>query len=114
MIQVQYMAEPEIDRYQLVVSGHAGYAERGKDIVCAGVSALVYTLIARANRYASVNLADVSIEDDPDGGMSIEIYADDAVHTAAREMFSTVRCGLKALADKYPQYVCVREKGGEK
>lgn len=28
------------------IQGHAGYAERGKDIVCAGVSALYGTLVA--------------------------------------------------------------------
>ena len=27
------------------ISGHAGYAEAGKDIVCAGVTALTQTLI---------------------------------------------------------------------
>ena len=29
----------------ITVSGHAGYAETGKDIVCAGVTALTQTLI---------------------------------------------------------------------
>ena len=29
----------------ITMSGHAGYAEPGQDIVCAGVSALVQTLI---------------------------------------------------------------------
>ena len=27
------------------VSGHAGYAKRGKDLVCAGVSAIMYGLL---------------------------------------------------------------------
>lgn len=30
---------------EITVSGHAGYAETGKDIVCAGVTALVQGLI---------------------------------------------------------------------
>ena len=29
----------------ITITGHAGYAEHGKDIVCSGVSALVQTLI---------------------------------------------------------------------
>ena len=29
----------------ITISGHAGYAEHGKDIVCAGVSMLIQTLI---------------------------------------------------------------------
>ncbi len=32
-------------RNGITMSGHANYAEHGKDIVCAGVSALVQTLI---------------------------------------------------------------------
>lgn len=30
---------------EIEISGHAGYAETGKDIVCAGVTALTQTLI---------------------------------------------------------------------
>lgn len=38
----------EITRYDggLSITGHANYAEPGKDIVCAGVSVLAQTLIA--------------------------------------------------------------------
>ena len=37
----------EISRFDggITMKGHANYAEHGKDIVCAGVSALVQTLI---------------------------------------------------------------------
>lgn len=35
---------------QLLVEGHAGFAERGKDVVCAGVSALVCTLAENLRR----------------------------------------------------------------
>lgn len=34
----------------VVFSGHAGYAAPGQDIVCAGVSALFYALIAGVER----------------------------------------------------------------
>lgn len=32
------------DDYEVIISGHADYGEHGKDIVCAAVSALYYTL----------------------------------------------------------------------
>lgn len=38
------MIEVSISCDEIKISGHAGYAEIGKDIVCAGVSVLVYTL----------------------------------------------------------------------
>ena len=31
--------------YGMTIEGHAGYADAGQDIVCAGVSAIVQTLI---------------------------------------------------------------------
>ncbi|MBR2315615.1 MAG: ribosomal-processing cysteine protease Prp, partial [Clostridia bacterium] len=43
MINAKYTVEG--DTHTLTVKGHANYAEYGKDIVCAGVSALVQALI---------------------------------------------------------------------
>ena len=34
----------EINDYELKIHGHAEFAEKGKDIVCAGISTLFYTL----------------------------------------------------------------------
>ena len=39
------MIDVNVRKDGITVSGHAGYAEAGKDIVCAGVTALVQTLI---------------------------------------------------------------------
>ena len=39
------MIEVRIRPERIEISGHAGYAEPGKDIVCAGVTALTQTLI---------------------------------------------------------------------
>ena len=35
----------KIRENSLTIDGHAGYAEKGKDIVCAGVTSLVQTLV---------------------------------------------------------------------
>lgn len=37
----------DTDKYikRITVSGHAGYGNKGEDIVCAGVSALTYTML---------------------------------------------------------------------
>ena len=39
------MIKIESEKDRLRVSGHAGYAEVGKDIVCSAVSILVVTLV---------------------------------------------------------------------
>ena len=43
MIRINYCREE--DRHRLTVDGHAGYAEHGRDIVCAGVSAISFALL---------------------------------------------------------------------
>ena len=42
------------------MNGHSGYAENGKDIVCAGVSSLVY---AALNSFDSIEKDRISIDD---------------------------------------------------
>ena len=56
------------DEYQLRCSGHANYAERGRDIVCAAVSALTQSFVIWAQ------------EAEMDGKVTIEtLYLDDGV-----------------------------------
>ena len=45
------MIKVENTKARLTVSGHAGYAEHGKDIVCSAVSILVLTLIESLKRH---------------------------------------------------------------
>ena len=51
------MIEVRIRPERIEISGHAGYAEPGKDIVCAAVTALTQTLIQSIE-----NLTDDKIE----------------------------------------------------
>ena len=43
------MIAVSVRKGRITVSGHAGFAETGKDIVCAGVTALIQTLIKSAS-----------------------------------------------------------------
>lgn len=45
------MIKVENTKARLTVSGHAGYAEHGKDIICSAVSILVLTLIESLKKY---------------------------------------------------------------
>lgn len=40
--------------FRIEASGHSGYAEIGKDIVCAGISTLLQTLIIHTDCFAHV------------------------------------------------------------
>jgi uncharacterized protein YsxB (DUF464 family) len=48
------------------ITGHAGYAEHGKDIVCAGVSAVAHSAILGLNAIAEAYPLHVEIEIDQD------------------------------------------------
>lgn len=82
----------------LKISGHAGYAERGKDIVCAAVTALACTL-------------EKCIEKTGEG--CCEWKKGETCFTATgtenlRPCFETVVTGLQLLAEEFPDYVNIR------
>ena len=80
-------------RDRVTVTGHAGYAPKGQDIVCAAASALVFALIGSLRQ--EENLREVVIRP--------------GYVTAAAKELELVRCGLAQLAAQYPQ--CVEVEG---
>ncbi len=82
--------------------GHAGYAEHGKDIVCAAVSA-VMDLAARVALQKNGGHAD----EDEDGGLTVWGYG-----FAFNCVLKAVKAELEAIEEKYPAYVKVRETSG--
>ena len=106
MIQIVYEVNPENGRMMLRAAGHAGYAEKGKDIVCAGVSALMQTLAysAAEDENTSASCREIG------GSNEMRILADSTPDMLAK--FELVADGLILLANAYPknvsfQKVCV-------
>lgn len=83
------------DRWELRVSGHAGTAPYGRDLVCAAVTALVCALA----KYVS----EQELEESP----TLRLESGDAEITARGKdlapAFETVCAGLKLLAKEYPE-----------
>lgn len=85
--------------HTLTVLGHADYDEYGKDIVCAGVSALVQALIGWIEEnYYKANCISV----DPKGGEVI-VCCEGGEELAA--VFHMTAIGLEQIADSYPDHV---------
>ena len=95
------MIEVSVQKNGITVSGHAGYAEKGKDIVCSAVSILEQTLlrsletltvdevqIARGYGYTDIRFKNLSKEG--------KLLAD------------SFFVGISDIAVKYPDFVKIR------
>lgn len=92
------MIEIRADPNRIALYGHANYAEPGKDIVCAAVSALVYTLQESVERLT-----------DDDVGFSFFNYATviefGELTPTARTLMESFIIGCSLIAGSYPDYV---------
>ena len=82
----------------ITISGHAGYAEAGKDIVCAGVTALTQTLIKSVE-----NLTSDQIKYDIMPGRA-DIYFKD-LSEAGKLLIDSFFLGICLIADDFPEHV---------
>ena len=82
----------------ITIEGHAGYAEPGKDIVCAGVTALVQGLIRSTEDLVSDK---ISYEISP-GRVDIH-YGD--LSEAGTLLVDSFFIGVCLIADEFPEYV---------
>ena len=96
------------NRLRLEAAGHAGYAEKGQDIVCAGASALTNALAnaleeaeerGRCSMEAKNRDGYAMITADPTMGNRQEIKA----------YFKMAVTGMKKLQEQYPKNIEIRE-----
>ena len=83
------MIEVRIRPERIEISGHAGYAEPGKDIVCAGVTALTQTLIQ-------------SIDDLTDDEIEYRNLSE-----KSKTLVDSFFVGIRLIADEFPDYVAI-------
>ncbi len=95
------MIEVRIRPECIEISGHAGYAEPGKDIVCAGVTALTQTLIQSIE-----NLTDDKIEYRISPGKVEVEYRN--LSGKSKTLVDSFFVGICLIAEEFPEYVKVR------
>lgn len=101
MIHIQYDSD-NWTHHSLVLLGHADYDAHGRDIVCAGVSAIVQALAFYLMENAE-ELYDMDISLEP-GNTKIECEGDFLKYNSVFEMAMT---GLWHIALQYPNHVTV-------
>ena len=97
MIRAKYRREGSI--HVLTLSGHAGYAEHGADIVCAAVSATAYNLLGwLENHSEQLEFIQTHV-----GSGGVEITCEGGEDAAVA--FGLTVTGLEQIAYKYPDNV---------
>lgn len=89
---------------QIVITGHAYCAPPGKDIVCAAISALTQSFIASIEE-----LTEEQVKYDISPGRA-DIYIENPGE-AAKLLIGSFLIGCKMIADEYPKYVRIENKG---
>ena len=107
MIKVKYAYDRDKRECSLLVKGHAGQAEVGKDIVCASATILAYTIaqVVKAMDHHG-DLVEPPTLDLEDGDATIVCRAeDDYLFSEMMQSFFVIWTGYQLLAHNYPQYV---------
>lgn len=82
----------------VTVSGHAGYAVAGKDIICAGVTSLTQTLIKSLN-----DLTEDKIEGEMSSGRADIKYRD--LSKEGKLLVDSFFLGICLIADDFPEHI---------
>lgn len=91
-----------VGKYYIKVEGHSGYAEKGKDIVCAAIS----TLVEATYNYLLATRNEVSKKDD-DG---LFIIDSKVVNQSGKQIYDAFISMIEDLKEQYPKYIKIEEK----
>lgn len=92
--------------YNLIVTGHAGYAEYGKDIVCSAATILIMTANEAAEEISGENMDILFSEEPGHGALTVSVRNDDLMLSEKVEtIFRTVLSGYHLLNVNYPDFI---------
>lgn len=86
------------------IQGHAGFNNKGPDIVCAGVSSLVQSTFLGLDKYLHLNL-----ECELRTGF-FDLKLNDTPTKESEAVLNTMLIGINNIAEIYPLNVCIKNK----
>lgn len=89
------------------VRGHSGSAAKGRDIVCAAVSALTQGAALGLQRRLGIDVA--LLLGDGEMDCALPTGSDPAVLARAQDILETMRIGLEEIAADHPRLVTIRQ-----
>ena len=90
---------------KVIINGHAGYDDFGKDIVCAAVSSTVITTIN-----ILLSLGNQSISYNDSRGLIIEVLKNDMT---TKKIINVLISNLYELEKAYPKNIQIKEENNE-
>ena len=101
MIQATYYRKYN----RLTVTGHAGSAEPGHDLVCASASMLAYTLAANVANMVDNGQVRQPIIKNNEGDTEISCSPRHNLKASVTLVFDSICVGYELLAHDYPEYI---------
>lgn len=90
---------------RVTVTGHAGSAEPGHDLVCAAASTLAYTLAANVFNMAEAKQVREPVIKLDAGDTEISCKASHKLKATVTLVFDSVLLGFSMLAHDHPEYI---------
>jgi hypothetical protein len=106
MITVTIWRDPDGRLTRFTVSGHAYYDEPGKDIVCAGVSAVAIGAVNAVERLTGLRLRTEMRDGYLDASVPPE--GDEARRDRAQLLLEGMLVALESIAESYGDHVQIR------
>lgn len=100
MIQITFKPKS----YELSIKGHAGYKEKGEDIVCSAISTLFYTL-AQSLMESDYMMEEEPVFKDEEGNGHIMCRPREEYDRNVALMYFTILTGVELIVANYPEYV---------
>lgn len=104
MTEIRYLQKGEIVR--ISVNGHAMF-NPGNDIVCAGVSAITYQMLACVSKLDADGLVYDATADIHDGSVIVQFDLAPETFETWNTMWSVIRTGYENIAERYPDNVAL-------
>lgn len=88
--------------YAITALGHAGYSSQGNDIVCAGVSAIIYALLGFLNNAPD---KEKNLRAHAESGETCIFWSGKSVEVEAAFQMAVI--GLLQISSAYPEHIQV-------
>lgn len=89
------------------IDGHASFAEPGRDLVCAGVSALAMTLYLALKEKQDAGWFDTAVLECDSGNAHFYVVPREPYALAINTLFEAFSMGFSAMAKGYSEYIRV-------